>query len=120
LIITNHNRIIHTLGFKQFEKMYTELSPYLVEAEQNKCLDYMITIENSKYDINPTIDDCKTQMRLILGTDRYDEIVQKWKVDNQKVLSIYGRLKYRYRKDGTMWDGLDPEDDPTDYEKVYV
>jgi hypothetical protein len=104
LIITNHNRIIHTLGFKQFEKMYTELSPYLVEAEQNKCLDYMITIENSKYDINPTIDDCKTQMRLILGTDRYDEIVQKWKVDNH----------------GTMWDGLDPEDDPTDYEKVYV
>lgn len=120
MILTNHNRIIHTLGFKQFEKMYTELSPYLNEIEQDKCLDFMITIENSKYDINPTIDDCKTQMRLILGGDRYDEIVQKWKQDNQKVLSIYGRLKYRYRKDGTMWDGLDPEDDPQDYEKVYV
>ena len=119
-IITNYNRVIHTLGFKQFEKMYNELCPYLNDIEQDKCLDFMITIEDSKYDVNPTIEDCKTQMKLILGSDRYDEIVQKWKVDNQKVLSIYGRLKYRYRKDGTMWDGLDPEDNPEDYEKVYV
>ena len=112
--------MIHTLGFKQFEKMYNELSNYLTELEQNKCLDFMVTIEDSKYDINPTIDDCKSQMRLILGGDRYDEIVQKWKQDNQKILSIYGRLKYRYRKDGSMWDGLDPEDNPEDYEKIYI
>lgn len=119
-IITNHNRVIHTLGFKQFEKMYSELSPYLSELEQNKCLDFMITIENSKYDINPSIDDCKTQMKLILGSDRYEQIVTQWKAENQKILSIYGRLKYRYKVDGTLWDGLDPEDDPNNYEKVYV
>jgi hypothetical protein len=119
-IITNYNRIIHTLGFVQFEKMYNELSIYLNETEQNKCLDFMITIENSKYDINPTIDDCKTQMRLILGSDRYLEVVENWKRDNQKVLSIYGRLKYKYKVDGSLWDGLDPEDDPNQYEKVYI
>lgn len=122
-IITNYNRVIHTLGFKQFEKMYNELCLYLNETEQNKCLDFMITIENSKYDINPTVDDCKTQMCLILGTDRYNEVVSKWKQDNQKTLSIYGRLKYKNKKDvtdTTLYDGLDPEDDPNDYEKVYV
>lgn len=119
-IITNHNRIIHTLGFKQFEKMYNELCVYLSEPEQNKCLDFMITIENSKYDINPTIDDCKFQMKLILGSDRYEEVVQKWKNENQKILSIYGRLKYRYKVDGSLWDGLDDTDNPEDYEKIYV
>jgi len=112
--------VIHTLGFKQFEKMYNELSPYLNEIEQNKCLDFMITIENSKYDVNPTIEDCKSQMRLILGSDRYLEVVEYWKRDNQKVLSMWGTLKYRYKVDGSMWDGLDPEDDVTQYEKVYV
>jgi len=119
-IVTNYNRVIHTLGFVQFEKMYNELSTYLTEIEQNKCLDFMITIETSKYDINPTIDDCKTQMRLILGGDRYDEVVSQWKQSNQKILSIYGRLKYKFKKDGSLWDGLDPEDNPDDYDKVYI
>ena len=50
-IITNYNRVIHTLGFKQFEKMYNELCPYLNDIEQDKCLDFMITIEDSKYDV---------------------------------------------------------------------
>lgn len=119
-IVTNYNRVIHTLGFVQFEKMYNELSVYLNETEQNKCLDFMMTIETSKYDINPTIDDCKTQMRLILGSDRYEEVVSKWKSENQKLLSIYGRLKYKYKVDGSLWDGLDDTDNPDDYEKIYV
>jgi len=119
-IITNYNRVIHTLGFKQFEKMYNELSIYLHEFEQNKCLDFMVSIENSKYDVNPSIEDCKTQMRLILGSDRYTEVVEQWKQNNQKVLSIYGRMRLRYKVDGTIWDGLDPEDNPDDYEKIYV
>jgi len=119
-IITNYNRIIHTLGFKQFEKMYNELCVYMNESEQNSCLDFMITIENSKYDINPTIGDCVTQMKLILGVDRYTQIVENWKANNQKILSIYGRLKYRHIKDGSLWDGLDATDDPTHYSKVYI
>lgn len=122
-IVTNYNRVIHTLGFKQFEKMYNELCPYLQEFEQNKCLDFMITIEGSKYDVNPSIEDCKTQMRLILGSDRYTEVVEQWKQNNQKVLSAFGTLKYRNKldtTDKTYYDGLDPEDNPEDWEKVYV
>jgi len=35
-------------------------------------------------------------------------------------MSVYGKLKYKSKKDGIVYDGLDPEDDEKDYEKVYV
>lgn len=101
-------------------KMVTELSLYMHDTELNRCMDFMYEIENSKFDINPTVSDCKTQLKLILGSDRYDEIVQKWKDNNQKVLSVFGTLKYKEKANGKLWDGLDPEDDPNAYEKVYV
>jgi hypothetical protein len=104
-------------------KMVTELSIYMTEIELDKCMDFMYTIENSKFDVNPTVTDCKTQLKLILGSDRYDEIVDKWKSNNQKLLSVFGTLKYKNKLDSsdkTLYDGLDPEDDPKDWEKVYV
>jgi len=104
-------------------KMVTELSIYMSETELDRCMDFMFTIENSKFDINPTVSDCKTQLKLILGSDRYDEIVDKWKSNNQKILSVFGTLKYKNKKDTTdktLYDGLDPEDDPQDWEKIYV
>ena len=104
-------------------KMVTELSIYMHETELDRCMDFMYEIENSKFDINPTVSDCKTQLKLILGSDRYDEIVDKWKSNNQKILSVFGTLKYKNKKDSTdktLYDGLDPEDDPQDYEKIYV
>lgn len=104
-------------------KMVTELSLYMTDIELEKCMDFMYTIEQSKYDVNPTVTDCKTQMKLILGSDRYDEIVEQWKNNNQKLLSVFGTLKYKNKKDSTdktLYDGLDPEDDPKDWEKVYV
>jgi len=104
-------------------KMVTELSIYMSETELDRCMDFMFTIENSKFDINPTVSDCKTQLKLILGSDRYDEIVDKWKSNNQKILSVFGTLKYKNKKDSTdktLYDGLDPEDDPQDWEKIYV
>ena len=104
-------------------KMVTELSIYMSETELDRCMDFMFTIENSKFDINPTVSDCKTQLKLILGSDRYDEIVDKWKSNNQKILSVFGTLKYKNKKDTTdktLYDGLDETDDPNDYEKVYV
>ena len=104
-------------------KMVTELSIYMHETELDRCMDFMYEIENSKFDINPTVSDCKTQLKLILGSDRYDEIVDKWKSNNQKILSVFGTLKYKNKKDNTdktLYDGLDPEDDPLDYEKIYV
>jgi len=104
-------------------KMVTELSLYMTENELDRCMDFMFTIEDSKFDINPTVTDCKTQLKLILGSDRYDEIVESWKKNNQKLLSVFGTLKYKSKLDSsdkTLYDGLDPEDDPKDWEKVYV
>ena len=104
-------------------KMVTELSLYMTDIETDKCMDFMFTIEDSKFDINPTVTDCKTQLKLILGSDRYDEVVESWKKNNQKLLSVFGTLKYKSKLDSndkTLYDGLDPEDDPKDWEKVYV
>lgn len=104
-------------------KMVTELSIYMHDTELDRCMDFMYEIENSKFDINPTVSDCKTQLKLILGSDRYDEIVDKWKQNNQKILSVFGTLKYKNKKDTTdktLYDGLDPEDNPEDWEKIYV
>ena len=104
-------------------KMVTELSLYMTDMELDRCMDFMYEIENSKFDINPTVSDCKTQLKLILGSDRYDEIVDKWKQNNQKILSVFGTLKYKNKKDTTdktLYDGLDPEDNPEDWEKIYV
>jgi len=104
-------------------KMVTELSVYMHESELDRCMDFMYQIEDSKFDINPTVSDCKSQLRLILGSDRYDYIVDQWKQNNQKLLSVFGTLKYKNKKDTTdktLYDGLDPEDDPNDWEKTYV
>ena len=104
-------------------KMVTELSIYMHETELDRCMDFMFEIENSKFDVNPTVTDCKTQLKLILGSDRYDEIVEQWKKNNQKLLSVFGTLKYKNKKDTTdktLYDGLDPEDNPEDWEKIYV
>lgn len=104
-------------------KMVTELSVYMHETELDRCMDFMYQIEDSKFDINPSVSDCKTQLKLILGSDRYEQIVEQWKQNNQKILSVFGTLKYKNKKDTTdktLYDGLDPEDDPDDWEKIYV
>ena len=104
-------------------KMVTELSLYMTDMETDRCLDFMFTIEDSKFDVNPTVTDCKTQLKLILGSDRYDEIVEQWKQNNQKILSVFGTLKYKSKldtSDRTLYDGLDPTDNPNDWEKIYV
>ncbi len=101
-------------------KMVTELSMYMNDIELDKCMDFMYTIENSKFDVNPTVSDCKTQLKLILGSDRFSEIIEQWNKNNQKLLSVFGTLKYKGKKDGITYDGLDPEDDPNDFDKIYV
>ena len=45
---------------------------------------------------------------------------EKWNADNQKLLSVFGTLKYKCKKTKKVYDGLDPEDKETDYEKIYV
>ena len=109
--------------FKAFDCMCTELSPHMNDYEIDKVVGFMNTVSTSKYDINPTVEDSKTQLRLLLGTDRYQEVVWEWKKKNQKLLSSFGTLKYKSKidpNDKTLYDGLSPEDKPDDYDKIYV
>lgn len=106
-----------------FERMCTELTPYMTEIEIDLVVSFMEKITDSKFDINPSIEDSKTQLKLILGSERYEEIVGIWKQKNQRILSVMGTLKYKNKLDSTdktFYDGLDEDDNPDDWEKVYV
>ena len=114
---------ITTDKFRAFDKMVSELGPFMNVFETDRCIDFMYQIEKSEYDINPSISDCKTQLQIILGSDRFEEIVSEWKKYNQKVLTQFGTLKFKNKKDPTdktLYDGLDDTDDPNEWEKVYV
>lgn len=80
---------------KILDKMVLELSIYMHPIELDKLIDFMWTLETSEHDINMTVDDCVTQLKIILGSERYQVIVDKWKQNNQKLLSVYGTLKYK-------------------------
>lgn len=105
---------------KNFDKMVTELSKYMTEYEIDQCISFMHTLQDTKYDINPSPEDCKTQIQLLIGQERFLEVCQKWQQENQKFLSVFGTMKYRHKVDKTYWDGLDETDNPEDYEKVYI
>ncbi len=103
--------------------MIAEISPWMNEFEMDKCVEFLQTISGSKFDINPSIEDSKTQLQIILGKDRFNEIVMKWNMANQKLLTSFGKRKYKSKidkTDKTLYDGLDPTDNPDDYEAVYV
>ena len=110
----------NTSNIKVMERMSCELSPYMSPIEVDKVVEFMCTISGSKFDINPSIEDSKTQLQIILGKDRYKEIEMKWALANQKLITPYGKRKYRRISDGTIWDGLDKEDLETDYEQIFV
>jgi hypothetical protein len=105
---------------KNFDKMVVELSPYMTEHEIDSCVDFMFKLEHSVGDSNPSVEDCKTQLQLMLGRDRFLEICKAWNKKNQKWLTSFGKLKYKCKKTGQYFDGLDPEDLEDDYEKVYI
>lgn len=114
---------IDTTKFRVFDKMLTELGPHMHSIEVDKCIDFMYTMEQSEYDINPSINDCKSQLKLILGEERYEHVLNEWNKYNQKTLSVFGVLKYKNKRDTsdkTLYDGLDDTDNPEDWEKVYV
>tara|TARA_R110000868_G_scaffold96559_1_gene265713 strand:+ start:3109 stop:3495 length:387 start_codon:yes stop_codon:yes gene_type:complete len=106
--------------YKIMDTMVTELSLYMNPIELDKCMDFLWTLEQGEFDLNMSVGDCEVQLKLILGSERYEMIREKWKEDNTRLMSVYGKLKYKSKKDGKIYDGLDPEDDEKDYEKVYV
>jgi len=105
---------------KNFDKMTTELSKYMTEHEIDQCISFMFTLQNTKYDINPSPEDCKTQLQIMFGRDRFLELTQKWGQENQQFLSVFGTMKFKEKTTGNFYDGLDPEDNPEDYIKVYI
>ena len=105
---------------KNFDKMTTELSKYMTEYEIDQCISFMETLKDTKYDINPSPEDCKTQLQIMFGQERFLELTQQWQKENQKFLSVFGTLKFKEKSTGKYYDGLDPTDNPEDYEKVYI
>lgn len=110
----------HTDHIRNLDRMVTELSPYMTEFEIDQIVSFMVKLKDTKHDINPSIEDSKTQIKLIIGSDRYDEVVMKWKMSNQKLLTSFGTLKFKDKSTGMIYDGLDPTDDPINYEKIYL
>ena len=103
-----------------FDKMTQELSKYMTELEIDQCIGFMFTLKDTKNDINPSPDDCKTQMQIMFGRDRFLELTQAWGKDNQKFLSVFGAMKFKEKATGKFFDGLDPEDKEEDYDKIYI
>lgn len=110
----------NTTHIKALDRMILEFSKYLSELEMDICLEFLEKISESKYDVNWSESDAATQMKIMLGNDRYQELKLQWGVDNQHLLKQHGSMKYRRKNDNTYWDGLDPEDKIEDFEVVYV
>ena len=105
---------------KNFDKMVTELSPFMNEIEIDQCISFMHTLNDTKYDINPSAEDSKTQLQIMFGRDRFTELTKQWGQKNQKFLSVFGTLKFKEKSTGQYFDGLDETDNPEDYEKIYI
>lgn len=104
---------------KSLDRMILEFSKYLSELEMDICLEFLEKIKDSKYDVNWSEEDAATQMKIMLGNDRYVELKRLWGKDNQHLLKNLGNRKY-LGKDGVYYDGLDPTDNPQDYVEVYI
>ena len=104
---------------KNLDKMITELSPFMTDIEVDACIGYMHTLRDTKHDVNPSPEDCKTQLQIMLGQERFIELTQQWGKKNQKFLSVFGSLKFKEKSTGKFYDGLDDTDNPEDFEKVY-
>jgi len=109
-----------TQNIKLFDRLVMELCPYLLPLEIDKVVGFMDRIQGSKWDINPSEEDSVTQLKLILGSDRYAEVKMLWTVDNQHLTREHGTKKYMRKSDSTMWDGLDDSDNPSDYVELFV
>lgn len=108
-----------TTRIKNFDLMVAQLSKYMNEYEIDLVVDFMDTISDSKWDVNPSVEDSATQLKLILGTDRYNQIKFEWAKNNQKLIND-GRVKFIHIATGEVFDGLDETDNPHDYREIYI
>lgn len=108
---------LDTTRVRNLDHMIAELSPHMNEFEIDRAVDLLNMMATSKFDINLSVDDASTQLKLLLGTERYEQIKYHWSVKNQHLIKD-GRKKYYRKSDGRIFDGLDPEDDPSDYNVI--
>jgi hypothetical protein len=94
-----------TANIRPLDRMIAELSPFLTDLEID--------------DINLTIGDAAFQMRIILGKERYEQVKLQWALRNQHLIGE-GLVKYVRLSDNTVWDGLDPSDNPLDYKRIQI
>lgn len=109
----------HTSHIGVLDRMIVEFSKYLGPLELDVCLDFLDKVSDSKLERNWTEEDAATQMKIMLGEERYIELKLCWGKDNQHLLKNLGSKKY-LGKDGVYYDGLDPEDKPEEFVEVYV
>lgn len=108
-----------TTKIKALDRMVAELSSHMNEVEIDRAVDLLNTLSSSKWDVNLSVDDAASQLKILLGSDRYEEIKAKWSLANQPLIKE-GRTKYIHKESGAIYDGLDPTDDPNDYTKVQM
>ena len=110
----------HSSHVGVLDRMIVEFSKYLGPLELDVCLDFLDKVSDSKLERNWTEEDAATQMKIMLGEERYIELKLQWGKDNQHLLKNLGTKKYYSPKDNKYYDGLDPEDNPNDYIETYI
>ena len=111
-----------TTNAKALDRMVLELSKYMTEFEIDRCVSFLNTISTSKHDINWSETDAATQIKIMIGIDRYKELKTQWSKDNQHLLKQegVGVRKFKHKRDNTLWDGLDATDIESEFEIVYI
>jgi hypothetical protein len=99
--------------------MIVEFSKYMGPIELDVCLEFLEKISDSKIEANWTQEDAASQMKIMLGEERYVQLKHDWSKNNQHLLKNLGQKKY-LGKDGVYYDGLDPEDNPQEFQEIYI
>jgi hypothetical protein len=97
--------------------MVAELSPFMSELEIDRAVDLLNTMSSSQWDINLTTDDAAYQMKILLGSERYEIVKSRWAQKNQHLIKD-GRTKFIHISTGNIFDGLDAEDNPAEYKRI--
>jgi len=106
-----------SISIPNFDRMVTELSPHMSEWEIDRIVEFMQTISASKLEVNWTVEDSAAQLRIILGSERYEQVKAQWSLKNQHLIQ-QGQTKWIHLASGRVYDGLDAEDDPSDYTRI--
>lgn len=106
-----------TSKIKHLDRMIAELSKYMNEFEIDQSVELLSTLSTSKWDVNLSPTDAAVQLKMMLGSHRYEYIKAMWAKDNSHLINN-GRTKYIHKETKVIYDGLDPEDNPLDYDKV--